>query len=269
MIGMGYKAYEKDQVIRSVMDSSTVLEPVSDVSTPEEYVCWSRMQAEAGQALEDIVARKERERRAGKGIFLWGVGNAPATIARVLARTELPVRVIFSIMKTPPKTVDSAPDKVVAWRSYIDANGIERELPPHMLVTSRANSAKGPKKTHYALMCRSREPLELKYGEEPFDPSAFRNAGGTGAPVGASQVTALVRRVTEGSGDSGYEANLSAWLTDSYWVRLIDPIEITAKKAKMLATLNDAAQTQWTDVVKALRSGPSLKQVGVDKAVLI
>ena len=37
-----------------------------------------RMQAEAGQRLETIIARKEIERQAGEGLFLWGVGSAPS-----------------------------------------------------------------------------------------------------------------------------------------------------------------------------------------------
>ena len=44
------------------------------------YLLWTRMQAEAGQGLELILRRKERERVAGDGRFFWGVGNAPAVI---------------------------------------------------------------------------------------------------------------------------------------------------------------------------------------------
>jgi hypothetical protein len=92
----------------------------------DEYVCWSRMQAEAGQPLETIVARKELERQAGDGVFLWGVGNAPAAVTSLLAKARLPVRAIFSIMKSRPKSIDLAPRRVVIWRRYIDANGVER-----------------------------------------------------------------------------------------------------------------------------------------------
>jgi hypothetical protein len=160
----------------------------------DEYLCWSRMQAEAGQSLEIIVARKEHERRAGNGVFFWGVGNAPPAVGSVLARARLPVRAIFSIMKSRPKLIDAAPTRIVVWRGYIDEEGVERSLPSHALIVSRADSASGPKKLHYALMCYSPEPLVLKRGMESFDPSMFRNAGGTGAPVGNSQVTALLRR---------------------------------------------------------------------------
>jgi hypothetical protein len=214
------------------------------------------MQAEAGQGLETIVARKERERRAGNGAFLWGVGNAPALIANVLARAGLPVRAIFSIMKSPPKPVDVAPARIVAWRRYVDADGVERPLPAHGLVTSRADSASGPKKIHYALMCHSSEPLSLRSGTEPFDPTAFRNAGGTGAPVGHSQVTALLKRVAEEATTSNYEVNLSAWLTDSYWVRLTDPVEVTPAKQQLLQQLSEADAAKWIALVSTIREGP-------------
>jgi hypothetical protein len=151
-----------------------------------EYVCWTRMQAEAGQPLERIIKRKEQERRLGGGVFLWGVGNAPALITNVLARAGVPVRIIFSVMKSKPKDADIAPRSTVVWRSYVDANGAERPLPAHALVTSRGDSTLSMKRVHYALMCRSDEELVLRRGER-FDPSAFRNAGESGGPVGASQ----------------------------------------------------------------------------------
>jgi hypothetical protein len=106
------------------------------------------MQTEAGQTLESIVHRKEIERQVGNGHFLWGVGNPPAQIARVLARAKVPVRAVFSIMKSPPKSVDVAPSRTVAWRRYIDAEGVERPLPPHTLLTSRGNTATGEKRVH-------------------------------------------------------------------------------------------------------------------------
>jgi hypothetical protein len=217
------------------------------------------MQAEAGQSLDVIVTRKERERRIGGGTFLWGVGNAPSVIASVLARAQLPVRAIFSIMKSRPKSVDVAPARTVAWRRYIDADGIERMLPAHSLVTSRADSASGPKKAHYALMCCSHDPLSLRMGVESFDPSAFRNAGGKGARVGYSQVTALLKRVGRDSSTSDYEVNLSAWLADSYWVRLTDPVELTPDKLSLLEKLGEADDTEWTELVTAIRKGPSSK----------
>lgn len=227
--------------------------PPQSPHVPEEagYVCWSRMQAEAGQLLDAIIARKERERRAGDGLFLWGVGNAPSIAVRPLALLKKPVLVIFSAMKTKPKLVDLAPKRIIVWRRYIDENGIERPLPANALVTSRGDNAAGAKSRHYALMCLSETPLVLERGV-PFDHLAYRNAGGAGAPVGASQVTALLRQVAEPASTSPYEANVVAWLTNGYWVRLSDPRELGAKA---IAELNgfDGDTDQWLDLVERLR----------------
>jgi len=214
------------------------------------------MQAEAGQGLQSIVARKELERRAGKGLFFWGVGNAPAVLANVLARAAVPVPVIFSVMKSRPKAVDIAPSRVVAWRRYIDEHGVERELPQHTLVTSRADSPSGPKRTHYALICYSADPLKLQAHPPPFDPSAFRNAGGTGAPVGNSQVTALLKRVSNEDRTSDYAINFEAQLAGGYWVRLADPVLVDAKNARLLDRTDSATLSEWLDLVGSMRSGP-------------
>lgn len=220
---------------------------------PEEagYVCWSRMQAEAGQLLDAIIARKELERRAGDGLFLWGVGNAPSIAVRPLAVLKKPVRVIFSAMKTKPKLIDLTPKRTIVWRRYVDGNGIERPLPANALVTSRGDSAAGAKSRHYALMCLSETPLVLERGV-PFDHLAYRNAGGAGAPVGASQVTALLRQVAEPASTASYEANIVAWLTDGYWVRLSDPRELGAKAIAELSGF-DGDTDQWLDLVERLR----------------
>jgi hypothetical protein len=229
---------------------------INESANAEEYVCWTRMQAEAGQSLDTILARKEIERQAGDGVFLWGVGNAPATIASLMARASMPVRAIFSIMKSRPKKIDAAPARVVIWRRYIDAHGIERPIPGHALVTSRGDSPSGAKRYHYALMCRSDEPLVLRRGDR-FDPNAFRNAGGKGAPVGSSQVTALLRRVQPTDGPSDYEANLSAWLTGGYWVRLIDPVELDTTKRVLLERLADMSPPDWPNPLTSIFSSPT------------
>lgn len=216
-----------------------------------EYVCWSRMQAEAGQSLERIIERKELERQAGDGVFLWGVGNPPAIISSVLARAKIPVKVIFSVMKSKPKAIDVAPARTFAWRRYIDAHGKVQPLPASALITSRADSATGPKRSHYALMCRSGEPLRLQRGRF-FDPEAYRNAGGTGARVGASQVTSLLRRIEDEAPDGDYEANLTACLTGSYWVRLVDPVILDQAAISRLSSIADISADQWCDFVREL-----------------
>lgn len=224
-------------------------------------VCWSRMQAEAGQGLAAIVARKEVERSAGDGVFLWGVGNAPSVAIAALARLKAPVPVIFSIMKGRPKAVDVAPSRIVAWRRYIDAEGAERELPAASIVTSRGESAKGAKRAHYALMCRSRGPLLLSEGEV-FDVNAYRNAGGRGAPVGASQVTALLRQVEEPGGEGDYHANLRADLDGSYWVRLTDPVDVPASLLERLQHAGEMSVEEWLRLARDIRGNGTRVQAG-------
>jgi len=101
-------------------------------SQDQEYVCWTRMQAEAGQTLTAILERKERERSLGRGMFMWGVGNAPPPIVRVLARCGIPVGAVFSVMKSRPKSIDAESTRTLVWRGYIDAYGVERPLPSHV-----------------------------------------------------------------------------------------------------------------------------------------
>jgi len=236
--------------------SSAAVQVRGREQSEDEYVCWSRMQTEAGQQLDAIIARKELERQAGDGLFLWGVGNPPALLARTLARARVPVRAVFSIMKSRPRTVDVVPARTVAWRRYVDSQGVERPLPSYSLVTSRGDSASGAKRAHYALMCHSADPLAIRRGQ-PFDPAAFRNAGGTGARVGASQVTALLRRVAEDSFAADYEVNVTAWLAASYWVRLTDPVELTSSRLQLLSRLTADCVRDWCEIVAQITSGPS------------
>ena len=42
---------------------------------PEVFV-WTRFGTEAGQPIEEIIERKELERRANGGVFLWGLEQA-------------------------------------------------------------------------------------------------------------------------------------------------------------------------------------------------
>jgi limonene-1,2-epoxide hydrolase len=204
------------------------------------------MQAEAGQGLGRIVRRKELERRAGDGLFFWGVGNAPPRAMPALARIGAEIDVVFSVMKSRPKPEDVAPSRVLAWRSYVDAGGVVRSVPRNVLVTSRA----GSRDCHYALVCRSEVPLEIA-DLGPFDPAAYRNYGG-GRPVGASQVTALLERCQ--SIEAGeYRIAMSARLVGGMWVKLIDPVEVTGTA---LAGLDDdvADEESWLELVTRVRS---------------
>lgn len=210
------------------------------------------MQAEAGQALDAIVARKELERQAGEGLFLWGVGSAPSRAIRPLAQLGQRIPVVFSKMRSKPKAADVAPSGVVVWRRYIDKHGGVRPLPAHCIVTSRADSARGPKQAHYALMCWSDAPLMLRSGIE-FNVASYRNAGPTGARVGASQVTALLEAGLPAGNKPGYEINMVAELIESYWVRLADPVEVSRDGQAALAHACDSSLADWRDLARKLR----------------
>lgn len=230
------------------------------VSSPRELteiICWSRMQAEAGQDLASIVSRKELERSAGDGVFCWGVGNAASRAVAFHARDASEIDVVFSIMKSRPKQIDVAPTQVLIWRSYFDHNGTERSLPANSLITSRGGNGARTKESHYALMCRSETPLELgDFG--PFDPAAYRNVSATGAPIGASQVTALLRRVNTECSNGAYRINLRAKFTKSYWVKLSDPIDLSHSKQALLklslADINSYSVDDWLDLISELRA---------------
>ena len=227
-----------------------------------DLVCWSRMQAEAGQALETIIARKELERRSTGGLFFWGVGNAPSRQIPRLVRSRVPVKAIFSKMKSRPKAQDVSPAAICLWRAYIDVDGKQRPLPPTSVVTSRAESPSGGKRAHYALVCRSPQPLALDQGVATFDPTAFRNAGDGGRSVGASQVTALLRQITKPAENGTYEVNMEAELAGSYWVRLADPLPVAAELQHQIDAVEDLTLTEWCGLAQQLRSAVSQPSQG-------
>ncbi|WP_164828734.1 hypothetical protein [Sinorhizobium meliloti] len=151
------------------------------------------MQAEAGQDLQDIFRRKEYERKAGNGVFFWGVGS-PMDFSRL--RQSDRVDLVFSTMLSPPKSEDKNPESVLVWRKYVNPAGQEVDLPPHVLLMSRATTKLGPKKRHYTLVCYSERELTLGDDGE-FDPTIYRNAGPNGGKVGFSQVTSLLEKTSE------------------------------------------------------------------------
>lgn len=183
------------------------------MSPVDELLVWTRIGAEAGEPIEAILARKEAERRAGGGLFCWGVGNAPSSGIAALVRDKAPLKVVFSLIRSKAKDIDVSPGSVLVWRTYLDADGKVRPLPQHVRVTSR-----GGKDRHYALMCWSDEPLALS-GRFAFDHSVHRNP--SGSKIGASQITALVRRVERDSAAPLYKTGLGARLVEDYWVRLV------------------------------------------------
>jgi hypothetical protein len=213
------------------------------------------MQAESGQPLEEIVARKEAERAAGGGSFFWGIGNALGERVEMLLQRTVKPQVAFSIMRSRPKAEDTAPDEVMVWTAYVDRQRAVRPLPAHVLLLSRGSTAKGEKKRHYALVCHSEERLELR-PRGTINLGQFRNLGSQTPNVGASQVTAVLEH--DGGVHDGltYDVHMLAELADPYLVRLANPRILTPAERRAVAEVSTGrtGKMAWLRFVRGVRS---------------
>jgi hypothetical protein len=210
-----------------------------------EYFCWTRFGTEAGQGIEQILRRKDEERLANNGVFLWGIGNSVGAAMTELVRRCGNPEVLFSPIKSSVRPADAAPESVVAWTKAETVRGEEFLLPTHSLVTSRQNVS-SPKIIHYALVCFSETPLRLAGEPLAFSFRAVRNMV-SGNPVGASQVTAVVRTNAAWAGEGGmYEVPLRAKLVPPYFIRLREPMRIP-EWARLTRDWAGAVQSMWQD----------------------
>ena len=237
-------------LFRSEGDVKSGLTSRSGTLNEDLPLVWSKMEAEFGEGLHSIILRKEIERLAGGGMFFWGIGNPIRMPPGMDGSEQVPV--LFSRMISPPKDIDLNPSAVVVWRAYFDPSGRKIELPPHTLVVSRAFTSKRLKRNHYALVCRLYEALSLR-PRRPFDPSAYRNAGGKGGQIGYSQVTALVRRVKQESLDAKYSVDMQAVSIFPFIVRLADGGLILPSDLP-LARECPGSTEEWLRVVAMIRS---------------
>ena len=208
-----------------------------------ECFCWTRFGTEAAQSIEQILARKEQERVANDGVFFWGIGNALGPSMNELIRCCREPEVLFSPIKSAARLQDVAPAAVAAWVSGETLAGDEFRLPERSLVTSR-HDPDAPRAAHYALVCFSEGPLIARSSRsgEKLSFSSLSNLR-TGRPIGASQVTAVVRR-DEGDplGAKVYEVAIRARLVYPYFIRLRNPVVLPSVKNG-----ND-----WAEVVRLI-----------------
>ncbi len=185
--------------------------------------CWTRFGTEAGQAIDQIFERKEQERAANGGVFFWGIGNAIGpSIRELLRRTAIP-EVLFSPIRSVPRIADAKPSAVVAWTAAETLEGEPFQLPGHSLVTSRYDP-NAPKESSYALVCFSPRPLNESRCDEQIAFAGLRNLR-TGRPVGASQVTAIVKNTSVSVAETPrYEVLIRAKLVEPYFLRLRGPL---------------------------------------------
>jgi len=188
---------------------------------------WTRFGTEAGQSISDILRRKETERSANGGVFYWGIGNAVGPSILELLRLSDEPEVLFSPIKSAPRRDDVSPESVVAWTAAAGLDGEPYRLPLWSLITSRFNVGR-PR--HYALVCRSDSSLVNGPAEQTTDKIAIGELTNllTGRPLGASQVTAVVRRRAQYAPVTAeYSVNFRAKLAPPYFIQLSDPLPIT------------------------------------------
>lgn len=183
--------------------------------------CWTKYGTEAGEPIDAIIARKEHERAANGGLFLWGIGNSVAPSLRQLLAVTLQPEVLFSPMFSRPAAQDREPDMVAKWQEAIGLDGDPFDMPAATLVTSRY-SPQRPR--HFALVCASDVPLTAGSADE-IDASSLENLS-RGTPLGSSQVTSVVRQAAcrEGPGRRAYRVGFRTRLHFPYFVRLTSPI---------------------------------------------
>lgn len=207
-----------------------------------DYFCWTRFGTEAGQAVTHILHRKEQERAANGGLFIWGIGNAIGPSIRELVRRTTRPEVLFSPIKSSPKPQDVEPAAVAAWIFGETLDGDIYRLPEHSLVTSRYDPV-APSDLHYALVCFSCQPLitEGPVAKVPF--AALKNLR-TGRPIGASQVTAVVFRAAadDPNGGHAYDVAIRAELVYPYFVKLRRPVRLPQPANA------DAANHEWSQL---------------------
>lgn len=218
--------------------------------------CWTRFGTESGMSVEQIIRRKEMERRAS-GLFVWGIGNALGAAIGDLCGRDADASALFSPMAGRAAAHDSAPDAVVAWRSYRDAIGSTSPLPPGVLVVSRASSATGGTKRYYGLFCSTTSPLALQPQTE-LEIGMLRNLTGT-KWVGDQQTTAVVAVDPSGRPRRRYPVSLIARLVEPYYAEMLEPVPLSDMQ---VARTHEVAMSDDVDAWKAtvaeiLRRAPS------------
>jgi hypothetical protein len=234
----------------------------------QEAVCLTKFGPELGETAEEIVARKDLERRAGVGThkneFWRGVGEkGTAQSTQTLISQHGGNTVLFSAIKdqTPPNK-GSATDALV-WRKYRMLGGdILQDVPKHVLITSAAVTKRGIARTkHFALVCNSSVPLKMGGRAFRFSYRHYKTLSKDGkfgkSARGKRTTTALVRWTSSPISGAECESLIDffADLHTPYCVELFDSKLISfsalAKLNQQIA--NGLGIRQWTLAVAAIR----------------
>ena len=203
-------------------------------------VCLTKFGPESGETAEEIVARKDLERRAGvgthKNAFWWGVAErGTARSIQTLISQHGGNIVLFSAIKDQNSPNKGSATDALVWRKYRMLGGdILQDIPKHVLITSAAVTKGGAIRTkHFALVCNSSVPLKI--GGRAFRFSyrhykTFSKDGKLGKSARGKRTTAALVRCTS-SPISGAECDsvidFYADLCTPYCVELFDPTRIS------------------------------------------
>jgi hypothetical protein len=214
---------------------------------------WTRYGAEAGESVECILRRKEAERLANSGVFLWGIGSSVAPAINALVKECSAPPVIFTPMLSAPRSCDVNPQRVLCWSRATTLSGAAWDIPCGSTVTSKA--AVTPRKhCHYALVCYAPEPLsEIARSEIVFSSLEVCNLT-SGKQVGASQVTAVVARTHLPQAGSKYRVAFQASLVYPFFVRLSDPVCVPSTPSAAATCQHDAQKALWVQATPAGQS---------------
>jgi hypothetical protein len=234
----------------------------------QEAVCLTKFGAESGETADQILARKDLERRSGtrahKNEFWWGIGEkgAAQSINRLISQHGAHV-VLFCAIKSQKLPENGSASDILVWRKYsVLGDSLLRDIPKHVLITSAAVTKSGRlRRTHFALICNSSVAIEIGGRVFRFSRPHYKNLSKDGklgkSARGQPKTTALVRSTS--SPISGAECDtiidFSADLCAPYCVELSDPKQISFG---VIATLNRQIANglnvaQWTSTVSGIR----------------
>lgn len=224
------------------------------------------MGVESGQSLNSIISRKEMERSVGNGLFCWGIGNSLGEAPKLAlsGNKGKSISVLFTKMKSPPKKIDVEPGELALWLYYRDESGRYFDLPEHSLISSRALTPQGtPKLTHFALMCKSDDPLREDSVPLLIDAKRIRNYVSSNS-VGYSQVTSIVSYDHDANhselSKSTYEVSFKADLYGTGFLRLVEPITLTPELLKLYeAVCNSTKKSEWKKGIRLLKNAARKK----------
>ena len=231
-------------------------------------VCLTKFGPESGETAEEILARKDLERRSGVGAhkneFWWGVGEkGTAQSIQTLISQHGGNIVLFSAIKDQTSPNKGSATDALVWRKYRMLGGdILQDIPKHVLITSAAVTKGGTTRTkHFALVCNSSVPLKIGGRAFRFSNAHYKNLskdGKLGKSARGQRTTAALVRWTN-SPISGAECDslidFSADLCTPYCVELFDPMRISPSAvAKLNQQIADGLHpTQWLHAVATIR----------------